>query len=1222
MKIHYHLRKLLASIAVAACTLASANAADPAPATYLYTADNWDASLNTVGYLTAVAHAPTADGNIVTVDGVNNTTQTGRLYGAYTSTGNANKNVVTLQNGTALFYLHGGYTKSGEAAENVVNLINSSVQYNLYGGYRNDSGGSVHHNSVVLKDNSYARLIYGGEHLNDGDSIYNSVELSGGSSASTIYASHVSGIGNASYNTALLSGASSAATIYGGYLGRGGNASYNTIGVSGASTVTGKIIGGYVGGTNGTLGENGTFSTENVASENSVTISGQSSVNKQVFGGYAETSRFQRETDITTSAINNTVTITGGSSVADAVYGGYAQLSYHYYTPGEITISATGNNVVLSDEASAKTVYGGYVGASFQSTVTAEQKEAMSISTSASGNSVSITDSSVSEAVYGGFVAADAGDATNNTITLAGNGDFSAASIYGGGTDNENHVGDLITGNKLVLNNFNGTLGTVTNFETITTAEGTTETTITGGTLTANSMSFNGATSISDATLTATAGDIDFTGASVTLSNTTLNVGDAYEIYVDSQTTLNLGSGVTFNGTLNYTPGTGGEGGEGGNEGGSAPSGPTIGLGTGQEENNEYVLTDSVDSLISTPGTELKVNTENLVIDNSGLSKDSSIVTTQASGNIEIASTAGTPEGENVTYTLGSLDTSSASTEGENTGITLSNNVTKAGDTTIYQGNLTKNEHTTQRIDVSVTQTPEEEAPAIVTDTVKVEGVLDAQGARVLLTSPDAPVNRMRMRAAAPAGNGDFVLADQTVMSIVEAHEVISGYNEDVMYEIDEQTGLRKLQSMNAWVRTTDDGAEFVFSQNYRSAEGKTAIQQEVSEVLQQVSPLYGQGDGERKASDSRFVNMLDAFDHTRSAAAAKRGLTSVSGVSTTIAQHAVMDGSRHHMDTLRRWISLPECPVKTVAAPAPVTVEANGKAPRTVAAAPAKEDPRSSVWATYTGGYDMVDDPAHEMGGYTRSSQGALLGYSRSLNCNMLLGLALGYENSISRSDSTRHDADSGYLDVYGAARTGRYNHRFSAGVGFHCFDAKRGVYVEAPGHSFSGTGTSEFDARSLNLGYELSTDVALSERSFLSPFFALNYAHHSFDTVTESGLGDAGLITELESINQLEAAFGARYAYSFNLVKNQAPATFTASAELKAEFADHAPNAWSRFAGHHELGFRTESLERSPLYGEIGAGLKVPFTTQWTGSASASYEFGSDRNAINVGAGVNYSF
>ncbi len=553
-------------------------------------------------------------------------------------------------------------------------------------------------------------------------------------------------------------------------------------------------------------------------------------------------------------------------------------------------------------------------------------------------------------------------------------------------------------------------------------------------------------------------------------------------------------------------------------------------------------------------------------------------------------------QGQLLSYTQDDNDRALFRTE--DIGSIISANAGNAGDT-LRGTAMALSEHTLLRVDAAVNEAGDN----AVLDTYALSGSVQGNNARVFVTAADEE-----------AGINDVVFADQTAQSFITTAEGGSNtaFHEDVLFDVrDEVNGVkqRDMQNMNAWVRTTEQGAEIVYSRNFRSSEGKTLNQQTVAGALDALSRRHDQAEGDRQTSTNRFENLLDAFDYTRSGDDANRGLTSVSGVSNTIAQHSVMDSSRHHMDTLRRWITLPSC---TVSQPE------DGKGPLVVT-----QDTQSTVWATYTGGYDMIDEPSSEMGGYTRTYQGVQTGYSRQLSCSFLLGLGLGYENSVSRSTATHFHADSYFVDLYGSARTGRFNHRFSAGMGIHKFATDRHVYVHAPnGHSFSDTAYGDVEARSLNLSYELSRDFELTEASTLSPYLAVNYAYHAFNTLREGGMGSAGLITEYEDINQLELALGARYAYSFALVQHQAPATVFAAAELKAEFSDHEPTASNAFQEHEELKFRVKSLERSPFYGEIGAGLSVPFAERWSAHVSGSYEFGSDRNALNGGIGVQHQF
>ncbi len=466
----------------------------------------------------------------------------------------------------------------------------------------------------------------------------------------------------------------------------------------------------------------------------------------------------------------------------------------------------------------------------------------------------------------------------------------------------------------------------------------------------------------------------------------------------------------------------------------------------------------------------------------------------------------------------------------KNIGSVISFNDGKFGDTVVGK-DMTLDAPTLLRLDVGLDTTigsATEGKP--VSDVIELSGAFTGNNARVF------------QNVAKDDALNSTVLDDQTTRTFIEGTTAGQSINEDVLYAVSKDatdpnaTYQREMQLMNVWARTNDDGVELVYSHNFRTAEGKDYNQTQLAGVLNELSKRHNQAEGNRQMSDNRFENLLDAFDYTRTEGDALDGLTSVCGAANTVAQHSVMESSRHHLDTLRQWIALPTCPEQAQVNPA----DAKG-APVTMTQ---PVDAKSNVWATYTGGFDMIDESSANMGGYTRSYQGGMLGYSREVNCKLLLGVDVAFENSVSRTDLTHFHADSYLFDLYGSARTGRFNHRFSVGMGIHDFSSDRTVLVNAAAHTFNDKAYGNFMARSINVGYELSTDFEVTERATVSPYLAVNYAYHSFSTLREGGLDTAGLVTELEDMNQLEVAAGARYAYSFGLVKDQAPATCFASA------------------------------------------------------------------------------
>ncbi len=191
----------------------------------------------------------------------------------------------------------------------------------------------------------------------------------------------------------------------------------NKLTVSDKANVTGAVDGG--------LSFNGTV--EN----NHVTISNEAQVTGGVSGGFS----------LNGSAMNNYVTITNGATVnanTAGIAGGYVS----EFGGG----AATGNHLTISGGAKITTIFvwGGY-----------------SCDNNATHNSVTLDGAVFTSAaeVWGGYSTSSSAATTHNTVTLL-SGDYSNVTISGGNQAD-------VTGNKLVLNNFTGKLGTIKNFEEI-----------------------------------------------------------------------------------------------------------------------------------------------------------------------------------------------------------------------------------------------------------------------------------------------------------------------------------------------------------------------------------------------------------------------------------------------------------------------------------------------------------------------------------------------------------------------------------------------------------------------------------------------------------------------------------------------------------------------------------------------------------------------------------
>ena len=328
----------------------------------------------------------------------------------------------------------------------------------------------------------------------------------------------------------------------------------------------------------------------------------------------------------------------------------------------------------------------------------------------------------------------------------------------------------------------------------------------------------------------------------------------------------------------------------------------------------------------------------------------------------------------------------------------------------------------------------------------------------------------------------------------------------------------------------------------------------------------------------------------------------SLSGVTNTIAQQGALDSVSHHLDTLRMRIKRPT----------PCTVDKCG--PKM----PAK---RNDAWMVYTGGYDSVSSQAG-MGKYSRTWNGLLLGVDRQLCCCATLGVAFGYENSISRSTATKFDTDTYYIDLYSAIRTGKYDHKLTLGVGILNYDTHRGIRTDESDVIRDVTATGSMNGHTVNVGYELSRDYVVERwDGVATPFMSVNYAYIDIDNLRENGAGDAGLKTDFDSMNLLQIGLGVRYTMEFRGLPRQERSTLSLSAAAVCEFSDHRPDAVNQFYGRDDT-FGTRSLKRAPFFGQFGMTAEVPLSPSWDLLAGGYGRVGAKRGSVTGNIGLGYEF
>ncbi len=223
---------------------------------------------------------------------------------------------------------------------------------------------------------------------------------------------------------------------------------YDAYQVKGDGTETITINNNYVDGIIGQLGNtfniygnyqdsgdaNGNGTTTNVNITNNSNLS-------SIYGGFSGSD----------NANKNIVHI--DKSTAINVFGGYANSNSN-------SGNANKNKVTIKNNSTINDVYGGY-----------------SISGSANNNTVIIEDSTVTNhyfpktnaVITGGYAVNHKNlttvSATNNTVKLIGSTNVENADIYEGRTDKGNI--DVTTGNKLILENWRGSVKSVQNFSDI-----------------------------------------------------------------------------------------------------------------------------------------------------------------------------------------------------------------------------------------------------------------------------------------------------------------------------------------------------------------------------------------------------------------------------------------------------------------------------------------------------------------------------------------------------------------------------------------------------------------------------------------------------------------------------------------------------------------------------------------------------------------------------------
>ncbi len=475
------------------------------------------------------------------------------VRGAINSTGSVARNQVVLTNTkveeTMNAVIGGSSSSTGSATQNSIILTDSTVAGRVYAGYNTSNKvHSISDNTVTATGSTLKGNVCGGDSSSyQAGAIVsgNRVELTD-SSYKTVYGGNLSAMGEVSDNHIVITGGvGSSGSLYGGQIGNGGKLIGNSLTIRDGQANQ-YLYGARAGNTTSASVPEvaATYVADNAVNIFNSTISSASSLNsyspRKIYGALLEAGN-NTTTGSMSTAVGNSVTIEGSTVYA---------IAYGAYTKGWSSVS--GNSVTVTDSTvtcagnTAGGIYGAYGEHSgdisgnsvtvTDSTVTGEIAGGLNKSgPTATNNTVTIDGSTVVGNIYGGYCeSVSQGTAVNNTVTLKStnqSGDLSQAAIYGGYTRAE----DAVSGNKLSMEGFSGTIKSVHNFDTIEQTGG--EVIIKSGKLSAaTSVSIKGTDADHPASLSssATNGALSVQGAqSVSIENASLEAAGTVTIHAD-----------------------------------------------------------------------------------------------------------------------------------------------------------------------------------------------------------------------------------------------------------------------------------------------------------------------------------------------------------------------------------------------------------------------------------------------------------------------------------------------------------------------------------------------------------------------------------------------------------------------------------------------------------------------------------------------------------------
>ena len=463
----------------------------------------------------SAATTPAMTGNVVHVN-ASGLTNIGDIIGASSGptlalSRSANWNTVNIT--AAANNIYNGMIIGGEsvrgASNNTVNIAAGTFNNLIVGGLifgDGNSSSSANNNTVNITGGTSFASVNGGL-SNTGSSSGNTVNISAGTFSGNIFGGQVTGmhVQAASNNTINITGGTSFQEVNGGF-SNVGSSSGNTVNISGGTSFT-QVAGGNGNG---------------VTSNNTVNITAGDSFGI-VVGGMSR--------GVAAATNSNVIRIDTGGIFNDQVLAGWAS------NTGGGTANAGSNRIYISDGTFLGDVRAGTSSGMWGATndnfiqINGGNFEQVIAGTSVNGtssnNTIIINGGTFSNNIVGGFTTGT-GNVMNNTITIAGAADLTAATLIGG----QSNGGGTSANNTLNIETNNVSVVTASGFQNF------------------NFLVYGYP---NNALLTATGAVIDMAGANVDVTmagrSSALAVGDRIEL-VNNMTGAPVAAGGPLRGGL------------------------------------------------------------------------------------------------------------------------------------------------------------------------------------------------------------------------------------------------------------------------------------------------------------------------------------------------------------------------------------------------------------------------------------------------------------------------------------------------------------------------------------------------------------------------------------------------------------------------------------------------------------------------------------------------